>query len=207
VSSPLSITIRDLDGNVLVHDSLTLAPTQRVTAILTESFPQTADKAGILQVSTGLSGLSGLGLRFDGNGGFSVIQTLSTDSDADAPKPPSATAPGPNQGFTPTCSSLEGAMIFANDGQYLGKITSNEYDTESLGNKYGKYGSSYSSSSIFNQYGTYGSSYSALSPFNPYAATPPIIFVDGKPVAYLTVNTSKTPSLSPTMIYPCVGRR
>ena len=36
---------------------------------------------------------------------------------------------------------VEGCVIMANDGQMLGKITLNKYDTDSILNTYGDYGS------------------------------------------------------------------
>ncbi len=60
-------------------------------------------------------------------------------------------------------------------GKYLGNLSSNPYDANSVGNPYGKYGSEYSSDSINNPYGKYGSQYSNDSPNNPYATNPPAI--------------------------------
>lgn len=80
------------------------------------------------------------------------------------------------------------SYIIAEDGQFLGKLTNNEYDTDSLLNEYGPYGSEYSPTSIFNEYGNYGSEFSALSPFNEYSSTPPKIFINGQLYGYLTEN-------------------
>lgn len=55
---------------------------------------------------------------------------------------------------------LAGDKLYGNDGQYLGKVSNNKYDSESISNPYGKYGSKYSSTSINNQYSNYGSKYS-----------------------------------------------
>lgn len=60
-------------------------------------------------------------------------------------------------------------------GKYLGTLSSNPYDANSVSNPYGQYGSPYSSDSINNPYGQYGSPYSNQSPNNPYASQPPII--------------------------------
>ena len=45
-------------------------------------------------------------------------------------------------------------MIFGNDDYdvYLGKLNASKYDSESIWNEYGSYGSSYSSNSIWNEY-------------------------------------------------------
>lgn len=67
------------------------------------------------------------------------------------------------------------SFLLAQDGQFLGMLSSNKYQSDSVMNEYGSYGSKYSSTSIFNQYGQYGSRYATYSPFNPYTSTPPQI--------------------------------
>ena len=69
-------------------------------------------------------------------------------------------------------------QIFSPDGTYLGNLNSNRYDSNSVSNPYGRYGSQYSADSINNPYGQYGSPYSPNSANNPYASpqnTPRII--------------------------------
>ena len=75
---------------------------------------------------------------------------------------------------------------------YLGKLNASEYDSESIWNEYGRFGSKYNSNSIWNEYGRYGSAYSSYSPFNEYATYPPII-VDsqGNFYGYFTLNKYK----------------
>ena len=75
---------------------------------------------------------------------------------------------------------------------YLGKINASRYDSESIWNPYGTYGSKYNSKSIWNEYGRYGGKYSAYSPFNPYASHPPVL-VDsrGNFYGYFTANKYK----------------
>lgn len=63
-------------------------------------------------------------------------------------------------------------IIVADDGQFLGSFE-DRYATNSIYNKYGKYGSKYETKSIFNKYSEYGSDYSSLSPFNNYASEAP----------------------------------
>ena len=93
--------------------------------------------------------------------------------------------------------------LYSNDGKtYLGKLTTNKYDSDGIWNEYGKYGSKYQSNSIWNEYGTYGSKYSSDSAFNEHTATPPII-VDskGNVVGYLTANKYKSQGYSITQIH------
>ena len=72
---------------------------------------------------------------------------------------------------------------------YLGKLSSNTYDSDSITNPYGQYGSVYSSQSINNPYGIYGSIYSGLSVNNPYTLNAPKIYSkDGKYLGKLSSN-------------------
>lgn len=99
-------------------------------------------------------------------------------------------------------ADLDGAIIVADDGQFLGEITSNSVDPKSLINQIGEYGSEISSTSIFNKISEYGSEISALSPFNSLSSTPPRIFKGNKFLGYLTVNKLKTPGVDP---YALIG--
>lgn len=94
----------------------------------------------------------------------------------------------------------EGALIIATDGTMLGVFSNNKYDDKSVANKYGTYGSKYQTKSIWNKYGDYGSQYSDKSPFNKYTQTPPVLVLNGKGVAYLTVNTALTPRVDPNLL-------
>lgn len=60
-------------------------------------------------------------------------------------------------------------------GVYLGNLSSNKYDPNSVSNPYGPHGSVYSPTSINNPYSPYGSPYSNKSVNNPYATGAPII--------------------------------
>ncbi|MEK7754134.1 MAG: hypothetical protein AAB403_02120 [Planctomycetota bacterium] len=205
-SSPVTLVVRDERGNVLVRDAGTLEKGQRLAALLVDMYPETADQVGIVQISTSALALSGLGIRLDPVGTLTAVPALSSDVDPEAParpSTPSASLPG----VSAACSALEGAFVFADDGQFLGKITSDTFAADSLGNTFGRYGSEYSPTSIFNPNGKYGGEFSSLSPFNAFATRPPLIFIGSKPVAHLTINQTKTPRIDPRAIYPCIGRR
>ena len=85
-------------------------------------------------------------------------------------------------------------LLYSNDGKdYLGKLVTNKYDSESIWNEYGDYGSQYQTDSIWNEYGDYGSKYSSKSAFNKYASDPPkIVDSNGKFFGYLTANEYKS---------------
>ena len=59
--------------------------------------------------------------------------------------------------------------------QYLGNLSRNPYDPDSLSNPYGA-GNPYSPNSITNPYGPYGSPYSSRSATNPYATNAPKLY-------------------------------
>lgn len=112
-----------------------------------------------------------------------------------------------NQGNT-NFDILDGkAEILSKDGQFLGIVSSNKYNAQSILNKYGQHGSAYSAVSIFNKYGTYGSKYSGKSAFNKYAVSPPMIFINKKFIAYLTTNQNKHPRINPYSLIRYLGSK
>ncbi|MGQ9471803.1 MAG: hypothetical protein ACUVR0_08965 [Candidatus Aminicenantales bacterium] len=60
--------------------------------------------------------------------------------------------------------------------EYLGRLSSNSFDPESVSNPYGRYGSPYSADSINNPSGKYGSPYSLYGVSNPYILKAPKIY-------------------------------
>ncbi len=80
------------------------------------------------------------------------------------------------------------SYLIAQDGQYLGKITTNRYDNHSILNRYGPFGSRYSQTSIFNPYSPYGSKYGQHSINNVYTITPPKLIIGGREIGFVTVN-------------------
>lgn len=68
--------------------------------------------------------------------------------------------------------------LYSRDGKYLGNLSTNKYDPNSVSNPYGRYGSRYSPDSINNPYGVHGSKYSNESPNNPYATSAPRVYGD-----------------------------
>lgn len=96
-----------------------------------------------------------------------------------------------------------GTILVARDGQFLGNVTCNEFDSDGIFNRFGSYGSQFSSTSIWNQFGTYGSQFGSYSPFNKFGQAPEIL--DGNSlVAYLTVSAISTPAVTPEeLVYSC----
>jgi hypothetical protein len=101
----------------------------------------------------------------------------------------------------PFFGNLEGATIVGADGAYLGTITWNSIESESVTNPIGPYGSQISETSIFNKIGPYGSAISPLSAFNRIASDPPSVFVGEVFVAYLSVNSLVTPRIDPQKLF------
>lgn len=104
----------------------------------------------------------------------------------------------------PSVSLLNDLILVADDDDstYLGLLTTNIHDTESIFNNYGDYGSPYSLNSIWNEYGSYGSPYNLYSAFNQYSNTPPIIIdSDGEIYGRVTTNSSIVDGIHPNELY------
>ena len=82
-------------------------------------------------------------------------------------------------------------LLFGGDKNevYLGCITCNKFDNESIWNKFGTYGSKFNSESIWNKFGTYGSKFNMYSPWNKHSIQAPVV-VDktGTFYGYFTIN-------------------
>ena len=65
-------------------------------------------------------------------------------------------------------------------GEYLGNLSTNRFDPNSVNNPYGQYGNRYSPQSIKNPYGQYGNRYSNDSPSNPWATNAPALIHRGR---------------------------
>lgn len=71
----------------------------------------------------------------------------------------------------------EALLLYGGDGHqaFLGCLNCSKYDSNSVQNQYGTYGSAYSTTSIFNHYSEFGSAYSSMSVCGRYAVDPPVV--------------------------------
>jgi hypothetical protein len=82
-------------------------------------------------------------------------------------------------------------------GTYLGNLSANVFDPNSISNPYGRFGSSLSSQSVANPYSIYGSPFSSQGVTNPYATdTPKIYGQDGTYLGKLSSNRFDPESVS-----------
>ncbi len=90
-------------------------------------------------------------------------------------------------------------VIYGQDGTFLGVVDTNRFNSDSVCNGFGTYGSRYSSYSIWNEYGTYGGDYGINSAFNEYGSYPPILYewdgVNLNALYYVTTNPYKNPRI------------
>lgn len=118
---------------------------------------------------------------------------------------PSYTQPNvPSVGKKTTAASdkINELHLYSNDGNtYLGKLTTNKFDSDSIFNEFGTYGSEFSPTSIWNESGVYGSKFSSKSAFNDLAQEPPIIVLNGEIIGYLTTNEFIINGISPYELY------
>ncbi|HVT48081.1 MAG TPA: hypothetical protein VHD57_09865 [Vicinamibacterales bacterium] len=101
--------------------------------------------------------------------------------------------------------ATQAPRLIGHDGTYLGKLSANPYDPDSVSNPYGRYGSRYSPTSVNNPYGQYGSRYSPLSPNNPYTTTAPSII--SAPTLPALPALPALPSLPALPTLPPLGRQ
>ena len=101
-----------------------------------------------------------------------------------------------------TLNDLMGTKVVAQDGQFLGAVVGNEFDPNSLLNKFSAYRSEFDEKSIFYEFGKYGDEFSNLSAYNKDADKPPrIIDEQGKFIRWLTVNSIFTPRVDPRELF------
>lgn len=102
-------------------------------------------------------------------------------------------------------ASNELGQLWINDGQFLGLLSSNEYEPNSICNPNGIYGSSYSVTSIRNPSGLYGSTWGIYSPYNPNSLCPPAIVYQGQVVGFVTKNrhlcTNGLSTIDPDLLF------
>ncbi len=114
--------------------------------------------------------------------------------------PPTGTSQAPEH-VAPS-QPIGGLHLVANDGTYLGKLTTNKFDVNGIFNEFGTYGNKFSAKSIWNDFGKYGGKFSVQSPFNDFTRTPPqIVASDGRVVGRLTTNSTIPDAISPYVIY------
>jgi PKD domain len=161
----------DANGDPLTYQwSLTAKPTgssATLTGATTVAPTLTADLAGSYAISLVVN---------DGKVS-STVSTVSVTATASA-------APS-----VPTTVSL---YLYSGEPSpvYLGCLNCNQFQADSVCNKFGTYGSQFQSNSIWNQFGTYGSQFSSYSPWNQFSNSGPIIIgSDNLFYGYFTVNT------------------
>lgn len=88
-------------------------------------------------------------------------------------------------------SQTTALLLYGGKGHktFLGCLNCGNYESSSICNAYGQFGSRYQSDSIWNAYGEYGSKYNSSSPWNKYASNAPaIVDNDGNFYGYLSAN-------------------
>ncbi len=130
-----------------------------------------------------------------------------TDAEAEARAwtPPAVATPTPSVW---TLGSIDGhATLIADDGTYLGAISSSRFEADSVCNRFGDHGSRFASASVRNTFSTYGSSFGSQSAYSSYTTSPPRIYLNGRAIGYLTKNQVLAGAVDPDVLfaaYDCV---
>ena len=103
-----------------------------------------------------------------------VLNTLNAVMAGAANGAAAANPPTPNPSPATSTTAL---LLFGGDdhGVFLGCLNCSQYETDSVQNAYGTYGSKYSGESILNHFSEYGSQFSSDGACNKFASDPPVI--------------------------------
>lgn len=96
--------------------------------------------------------------------------------------------------YTEAVSAQE-LLLFGdkNHDKFIGCLNCGKFDSGSICNKFGDYGSKFSDKSIWNKFGDFGSQFSDRSPWNKFGNIPPaIVDRSGKFYGYFTANKFTT---------------
>jgi hypothetical protein len=99
-----------------------------------------------------------------------------------------------------TSAAFADTLLFGgkNHDTFLGCLDCNKFDTDSICNKFGK-GSAFNSDSIFNSFGNFGSSFSSSSPWNKFSSdesVPVLVDKSGSFYGYFTINSFRSDAVS-----------
>jgi hypothetical protein len=102
------------------------------------------------------------------------------------------------------------AQLWAANGQFLGVLSSDQYDLNSISNCYSFYGGSCGIYSIQNHSGMYGGVCGFYSPYNTSCLNPPVILYQAQPVLIVTRNlfaqTNGLPVVDPDLMLSIYGQ-
>lgn len=94
----------------------------------------------------------------------------------------------------PTLAAAQERALLLFDGEtgrtFAGCLNCNRYDSASVCNRYGDYGSIYSDKSIWSRYGNFGSRYAANSPWSRYGEGLRIVDEEGNFYGMFTLSRS-----------------
>jgi hypothetical protein len=133
---------------------------------------------------------------------YTGVLTVVSDATAGTP-----TVSVSGNGTTVAATVLPGFYLWGGPGhaQYLGFFTCVfcvEFDSDSVNNQFGRYGSQFSSTSIRNQFSQYGSQFDINSSCNQFATNPPRVYNSTGSVYYgeLTLNQFRLDAIKTSAI-------
>jgi len=74
----IAATVRNVAGQTMLTDTITLPPLARITFVMSQKYPATVGQRGSVYLSASPSGLAGLGLRFSPQGTFTSFPLLTS---------------------------------------------------------------------------------------------------------------------------------
>ena len=203
--SRVELVFRNLKGEVIVKESFVAEAFNKYSFFLPDDIPELEGKFGTLTITGSSALLSTVGFRL-GLSGFSAILPLAVAPSTNPLAPSEAVNPAALPGVSTECFEWMGGLIFSNDGKYLGRISNSLYSLDSLANKFGPFGSPNEPTSIWNERGTFGSATGDFSAASANATKPPVLWIEGKPVALVTANAGLGKRITLSALAGCLNR-
>ena len=192
-SGGVAVTIQRVTGTVLAQPG-----NQTITGTLTDSVQIAASGTSQQQytqpftisfeTTSAVWRFTATGIDASGNAVTATAAEVAIVFPEIAPPP---SAPGPDR------IKLFGGNDYS---VYLGCWNCNEFDSESIFNRFGNYGSAFSSTSINNQFSQYGSPFASTSACNQFASNPPILVDSRSFYGELTLNTIRPRAINNTTV-------
>ena len=199
-SKDATFTIRNTGTGTLTVSGLSIS--SGLSAVFTSSWTSGALVAGATQsvsvhfAPTAAQTYSGtITINADHSGGTNTIAVSGTGT----------TSLGGGGSAPPPPVSVGNGRVLLYGGRdhavFIGCFSCNEFDSESIFNEFGKYGSRFSATSIWNHFSTYGSEFSGDSACNQFASNPPILVDNnGRSYGALTLNQFARGAISDSTI-------
>jgi len=200
-SKDAMFTIRNTGTGMLTVSGLSI--TSGLGTVFTPSWTNGALAAGATQTVT-VHFAPTAAQAYSGTITVSADQTSGTNTIAISGTGTASSGGGGGGGNPPPVVGSGRILLYGgrNHSVFLGCFSCNRFDSDSVHNEFGSYGSRFSSTSIWNHFSDYGSRFADNSSCNQLASNPPVLVDDrGRSYGALTLNRLASGAITdPTVV-------